>query len=53
MARRKKGGSNWHKARIQVARIHEKTPMPVMIFYLSDPRNWCAKTKSSISKTYK
>jgi putative transposase len=24
MARRKKDGSNWHKARIQVARLHEK-----------------------------
>jgi putative transposase len=24
MSRRAKGGSNWHKARIQVARIHEK-----------------------------
>jgi hypothetical protein len=53
MARRKKDGSTGIKPASKLLAFMKKSPMPAMIFYISYRRNWCTKTKSSVSKVCK
>lgn len=45
MARRKPGGSNWEKARLKVAKLHEKSPTAGTISCTNCPPASSAKTK--------
>ena len=47
LSRMMKGSSNWNKQRIKVARIHEKSRMPVKITWIRSPRI-LSKTTTSL-----
>jgi putative transposase len=50
LSRKKRGSQNYRRARLRVARLHEKLPISAGTFCISCRPNWSAKTKRWWSK---